>query len=209
MRFADRRDAGQQLAAKLANTSGDIVVYALPRGGVALGVEIAKALGAPLTLAISRKVAHPDAPEYAVCAVTETGPLICNETERMVLPAEWLQQAEAKQRAEAKRRRKTYLKGREQVSAKGKTAIIVDDGVATGLTLQAAIAEVKKQQPKRLIVAIPVAPSDVAETLQTEVDKLVVVTIPTVYLGSVGAYYDSFPQVEDAQVIDQLSEVAP
>lgn len=208
MRFADRRDAGQQLAAKLADISGDAVVYALPRGGVVLGVEIAIALGAPLTLAISRKVAHPNAPEFAVCAVTETGPLICNEIERSSLDPEWLKQAEAEQRAEAKRRRETYLADRQPVSAKGKTAIIVDDGVATGLTLKAAIAEVKKQEPARTIVAVPVAPRDVAEELRAEVDELVALTIPVVYLGAVGAYYDFFPQVEDSEVIEQLSEVS-
>src|SRR6266550_4282235 len=166
MRFTNRIQAGQLLAQKLLPYRDNAVVYALPRGGVEVAAEVARALQAPLELIISRKIGNHSNPEYAVCAVTETGPLICNEYERSNLDPTWLKQAERAERAEAKRRREVYMAGRKPISAKGKTAILVDDGVATGLTMRAAAAEVKAQQPKQLIIAAPVISRDAESELR-------------------------------------------
>ena len=181
------------------------VVYAMPRGGVVLGYEIAKALKCPLSLVITRKIGHPHSPEYAIGVVTEEGETIFNEEEIKLVDQTWLKEELKNQREEAKRRRDVYLGGKKPISAEGKTAIIVDDGVATGLSLFLAVKKIKKEKPKRLIVAIPVAPKDTALRLKKEVNELVAMLIDENYLGAVGAYYQEFNQVEDREVIDLLS----
>jgi predicted phosphoribosyltransferase len=202
MRFKDREEAGRKLAEALEKYRGtDVVVYALPRGGVVLGYEIARALNAPLDLVISRKIGYPGNEECAVCAVAEDGHMICDRAGASRLDPDWLQSQALKERHEARRRREVYLKGREPLPAEGKTAIIVDDGVATGLTLILAIEELKHRNPKKIVVAIPVAPADTAEKIRYEVDDLVAVEIPEFYLGAVGAYYDKFPQLTDEEVV--------
>jgi len=202
MRFKDRVEAGKKLAEALEKYRGeDVVVYALPRGGVVLGYEIARALNAPLDLVISRKIGYPGNEECAVCAVAEDGHMICDRAGASRLDPDWLQSQALKERQEARRRREVYLKGREPLPAEGKTAIIVDDGVATGLTLILAIEELKHRNPKKIVVAIPVAPADTAERIRDEVDDLVAVEIPEFYLGAVGAYYDKFPQLTDEEVV--------
>lgn len=205
IQFHDRQDAGKQLAEALAPYRGkSTVVYALPRGGVVLGFEIAEVLGAPLDLVITRKIGHPLSPEYAVCAITEDGVMLCNEEERASLGEAWLRSAAAKEQKEAVRRRVAYLGGVKSTSAKGKIAILVDDGVATGLTLRVAVQALRAQEPKKLIVAIPVAPHEVAELLRQEADELVILDDARDYLGAVGAYYNVFPQVTDGEVITLL-----
>lgn len=207
--FIDRRDAGKRLAAALKEYKGtDAIVYALPRGGVVLGFEIAKALKAPLDLVITRKIGHPANPEYAVCATTESGELLCDERERASLDPAWLKQAASRERKEATRRRKLYLQGAAHVSAAGKTAIVVDDGIATGLTIRAAVRSLRAERPKALIVAVPVAPHEVVEVLKKEADRVITLEDARSYLGAVGAYYDDFPQVTDGEVI-QLIESLP
>ena len=185
----------------------EVVVYALPRGGVVLGFEVARALHAPLDLVIARKIGHPSNPEYAVCAVTEDGTLLCNELERASLDPEWLKQKAEKEREEAERRRKTYLKDKKHISAAGKIAFVVDDGVATGLTLRAALRSLRAERPKKLIVAVPVAPHEVVEILRKEADEVIVLEDVRDYRGAVGAYYDDFPQTTDEEVIQLLQEV--
>lgn len=203
--FKDRKEAGQLLAEQIIQyRDKDAVVYALPRGGVVLGFEIAQALHAPLDLIIARKIGHPDNPEYAVCAVIEEGEPFCNEEERATLDPVWLEKEIEKEREEAKRRREKYLKGRKHRSARNKIAIVVDDGVATGLTLRSALRSLRQEQPKELIVAVPVAPHDLVEILHTEADKVVVLKDEKNYLGAVGAYYQNFPQVSDGEVIELL-----
>ena len=204
MRFENRTDAGKKLAEKLQDYKGeDVIVLALPRGGVVLGYEIAKSLGAPLDLIITRKIGHPDNPEYAICAVAEDGHTLCNEVERSNINDEWFDKVVVEEQEEAKRRRKLYLKGKRK-NIKGKTVIIVDDGIATGLTLRLAIMEAKHSNPKKIIVAVPVAPKDVAGEIEKSVDGFIALQIPEVYLGAVGAYYDSFEQVTDEEVIGLL-----
>lgn len=205
MRFRDRTDAGRQLAQRLEPYRNQpTIIYALPRGGVVLAVEVATALGAPLDLVIPRKIGHPYNPEYAICAVAENGELVCNEQESSRLDPGWLQQQVAHERAEARRRRQLYLGDRPPLPATGKTAIVVDDGIATGLTMIAAIHDLRQRQPARLVIAVPVAPRDTADYLATLVDEVVGLDISDYYLGAVGAYYNYFPQVSDAEVISLL-----
>jgi predicted phosphoribosyltransferase len=205
MRFVDRQEAGKELAMALARYRGrDTVVYALPRGGVVLGFEVARALHASLDLVIARKIGHPHSPEYAVCAVTEKNGLVCNENERAKLDPEWLDRAVQRERQEAARRRKVYLKNVEHISPRDKTAIIVDDGIATGLSILAALQSVRAQKPRELVVAVPVAPHEIAEMLRSEADTVVILEESENYLGAVGAYYEYFPQVSDMQVIELL-----
>ena len=210
MLFSDRNQAGRMLADALGEyKDGATVVFALPRGGVVLGAEVARGLNAPLDLVVPRKIGHPDQPEYGVCAVTEDGHLVCSRDEISRLDPAWLTAEVQKQQAEAKRRSDDYLTGRPRVDAAGKTAIVVDDGVATGLTMLAAIEEVKDRGPEKVILAAPIIPSDVAVRLKRYVDQLVALDIPAVYLGAVGAYYDKFEQVEDrdvAEILDTLEQ---
>ncbi|MBU6388454.1 phosphoribosyl transferase [Patescibacteria group bacterium] len=200
MHFQDRRDAGVRLAKALARYDGeDAVVYALPRGGAALGAEVAAQLELPLSLIIPRKISHPEDPEYAVCAVTEEGELVCNEDESGKLDPKWLTAAAKRGQREAKRRRAAY--GGARLSATGKIAIIVDDGIATGLTMRAAIRTLRHELPSEVIVAAPIAPREVVEYLRGEADDVVVLDDTEPFLGAIGDYYESFPQVTDDDVI--------
>jgi putative phosphoribosyl transferase len=208
MLFKDRKDAGARLAEALEKYKGeDVILLALPRGGVVLGAEIAKKLDARLDLIIARKIGHPTNPEYAICAVAEDGPPVCNLMEIKNIDPRWLAEEILLARNEIKRRREKYLGEVRPYSAKGKTAIIVDDGIATGITMLAAIDELKQHKPKRIVVAIPVTPYDTAQKLKEMVDDLVSLDIDENYLGSVGAYYLDFSQVEDSEVISILRSV--
>mgnify|MGYP001564952139 CR=1 FL=1 len=212
MYFANRAEAGRLLAQKLSIYKGkDVVVYALPRGGVVTAIEIGKYLEAPVDLIIVRKIGHPAAPEYAIAAIAEDGHMVGSEDELSLLDPGWLEEEKNRQRAEAKRRREKYLAGRAPISAKGKVAILVDDGVATGLTLRVGIVELRHCHPGRLVVAVPVIPKSTATLLRSEVDEVVALEIPEegAFLGAVGAYYDDFSPVEDEEVIELMGGAAP
>jgi putative phosphoribosyl transferase len=205
MRFINRQDAGLMLAEELAvYKNASCVVCALPRGGVVLGKVIAESLEVPLGLIIPRKIGHPTYPEYAVCAVTEDGHLVCTQDEIARLEPEWLKQSIIEAQGEARRRRELYLNHRKPVTTEGKTVIITDDGVATGLTMLAAIQSAKDNKPIRIIVAVPVMPLEVYSVLQKYVDDIVVLDVTDHFLGGVGAYYTEFEQVEDEEVIKLL-----
>lgn len=205
MLFMDRRDAGIRLAKALEKYKGrDVVVFALPRGGVVLGAEIAREFNAPLDLVITKKMGHPSNPEYAICAVAEQGEPVCNPSELSRVEPTWFQDELKRIRAEIKRRRMEYLGDAAPIDVAGKTAIIVDDGIATGYTMMAGILELKKRKPKRVVVAIPVTPYETAQTLLTMADDLVSLDIDRNYLGAVGAYYRDFRQVEDDEVVALL-----
>lgn len=207
MVFIDRSDAGQQLAQKLLKYKGRAVIYALPRGGVVTGAEVAKELDAPLDLILVKKIGHPYDPEYAIGAVAENGEPVFNEQETDGLDKCWLEQTIQKHREENNRRRKEYFeKGYKAPKVKGRVAIIVDDGIATGLTMEAAINQVKALLPQKIIVAVPVAPYEAVEDLQETADELVTIDNPEDFLGSVGAHYQYFDQIEDNEVIDLLKE---
>ena len=208
MLFKNRSEAGQKLAELLSDyASEDVIVYALPRGGVILGAEIARALNAPLDLIITRKIGHPSNPEYAVCALAEDGAPICNQSELERLGHPWLEEEKHKAREEIQRRREEYVGDPTQKDIKGKTAIIVDDGIATGLTMMASIEEMKLHEPKEIVVAIPIVPYLTSLKLEGMVDKVVYVEATRDFLGAVGAYYEDFTQVDDEEVKRILKEV--
>ena len=215
MRFEDRTHAGRLLADALrAYAAQDVVVLALPRGGVVVGVEVARTLSAPLDLVLPRKVGHPDYPEYAIAAVAEVGDVVANEKETARVDRAWFERAVATERAEAARRRVSYLGGRPAVDLTGKTAIVVDDGIATGLTMRAAVRDVKSRGAARVVVAVPVAPADAVVDLRETVDEVVTLLAPQAYEGAVGAYYRRFAQVSDDEVVrclagDDMAWAAP
>lgn len=204
-RFHDRTEAGKKLADALQHYKNQTaVVYALPRGGVVLGVEVAKSLELPLDLVIPRKIGHPMNPEFAICAVAEDGSLVCSAIGEQYRQQPWFKDLVNKEIAESKRRRAVYLADRKPVEAKGRTAILVDDGIATGLTMRAAIRSILAQEPKEIVVAIPVGPSDVINALHREVDDVVYLAPPESFVGAVGAHYDDFPQVTDEEVVNLI-----
>lgn len=172
-----------------------------------MGVEIANKLQAPLDLIITKKVGHPSNPEYAICAVAEEGEPICNTYEISRIDPKWFEAEVVRIKSDIKRRRQEYFGEISMRDVSGKTVIITDDGIATGFTMIAAIKEIKKRAPKKIVVAIPVTPYDTAKILKTMTDDLVSLSIDTDYLGSVGAYYMDFRQVEDSEVIALLKSV--
>lgn len=207
MLFRDRRDAGRQICQLLKKYQGqEAIVFALPRGGVVVADEIAHFLHAPLDLILAHKIGHPYYSEYAIAAMSEDGQLIGNMNEVLPLGKNWLDKERESQFAEFKRKRKLYLKDRPQLPLDNKIAIIVDDGIATGLTMQAGILELKRRHPKKIVVAVPVSPKDTADRLKPLVDDFVCPLIPSDFIGSVGAYFADFPQVEDEEVIEILQE---
>jgi len=220
--FKDRVEAGQKLAQRIIqylypvsniptdkdrdkDKDKDIIIYALPRGGVVLGAEIAQTLGAELDLVIVRKIGHPYEPEYAIGVIAEDGDLILNPVEFKNLDKKWLEDAKKREQEEAKRRREKYLGKKPKIDAAGKIAIIVDDGVATGLSMELAVKEIKHKKPKEIIIAVPVIPKDTAIKLEKEVDKLITLSVEEDYAGAVSAYYKYFPQVEDEEVIEIMN----
>jgi len=206
MPFTDRIDAGKKLAAALGQYRGrrDAVIIALPRGGVVLGRVVADALDLPLDLVVPRKIGAEGNKEYAIGAVTEEGGAVWNESERAQARDGYLAKEVAKQQAEARRRLELYRAGLPPRRLKGRTVIIVDDGVATGHTLRAAIETVRTSGAARIVAAVPVCPEDSADRLRREVDELVVLETPRVF-WAIGAFYDEFDQVEDDTVIDLMS----
>jgi putative phosphoribosyl transferase len=211
MRFKNRTEAGKLLAQALAKYKGQpAVVFALPRGGVVPSVEIARDLGAPLDLLLAHKVGHPYQPEYAIAAVSEDGHIIANAQEMQRIDKRWFESEVEHQMQEIKRKREKYLKGKKESSLQDKIAILVDDGIATGLTMQAGVLELKEKHPRKIIVAVPVSPKSTAQLLQNQVDEFVGIQVPNneEFLGAIGAYYDDFSQVEDEEVIAILENYA-
>jgi putative phosphoribosyl transferase len=206
--FLDRTDAGTKLAQALMAYKGQpVVVYALPRGGVVLGVEVARSLEAPLDLIVVRKIGHPLQLEYAIGAVAEDGYVVTNPNEIATLDKRWFDRAAAVELKEAQRRRALFLHGLRPVQVRDKIAIIIDDGLATGLTMLAAIHEIRKRGPQKVVVAVPVAAAETADKLRPEVDDLIVLYIPE-WLGAIGAFYQRFDQVSDHEVVTLMKSSA-
>lgn len=176
------------------------VVYALPRGGVVLGYEVACHLDAPLDLIITRKIGYPGSRECAVCAVSEDGEMICDSMGASRLDPAWLKARADEEMEEANRRRRVYLGDRPPLEAGGKVAIVVDDGLATGLSILLAVMVLKKQHPRKLVVAVPVSSPEGAERIRAEADELVALDVPE-YFSSVSEHYEEFSQLEDEDVI--------
>lgn len=207
--FINREDAGRQLAAQLMRFKDEHpCILALPRGGVPVAFEVAKALRAPLDLALVRKIGAPFQPELAVAAVVDgkAPELVVNErlVREIGLTDDWLAEEESKQLREIERRRQLYLGGRPRIDVAGKTAIIIDDGIATGATVRAAIHATRRAKPKRLVLAVPVAPVPTLAALRPEVDELVCLEAYQDF-GAIGFYYRDFTQVDDETVRELLA----
>jgi putative phosphoribosyl transferase len=209
--FSDRRDAGVQLASRLEEYKGQtgLLVLALPRGGVETGYEIAHYLKVPLDIVIVRKIGFPGQPELAIGAVSETGGVVLNDSiiSMYGVSKDYIEREVSQQKKEISRRVELYRKGRRLPSLEGKTIILVDDGVATGATVKAAIITLKEEKLKKLIVALPVAPVSMADEIEQMADTLICIETPFDFMA-VGAYYHDFTQVSDEEVIDLLKRSA-
>lgn len=205
MVFTDRRDAGRHLAAALDHLRDqDPVVLAVPRGGVVVGREVAERLGALLDVIVPRKLRAPYNPELAIGAVAEGGAAVLDEMAHGVSAAYLEQETEA-QRAEIARRVKAYRGGRPLPSLAGRTVIVLDDGIATGATLIAALRAVRAMAPAHLVAAVPVAPPESVARMAREADEVVCLSAPE-FFQAVGQFYEDFTQVDDAEVVALLSE---
>ena len=208
--YQDREDAARQVLEALPPlVDDDIVVLALPRGGVPIGAVIARALNAPLDLLLVRKVGAPRNPELAIGAVTGPGNdgLVVNESVAQLygLTREDVARLAEPELDELERRRQAYLGQRPKVPVRGKTVILVDDGIATGTTVRSALVALRQQGPKRIILAVPVASADVLADLENQVDR-VVCPEPHLHFGAVGGAYRVFDQVADSTVIDLMQQ---
>jgi putative phosphoribosyl transferase len=210
--FVDRTEAGRRLLERLAALALERpVVLALPRGGVPVGFEIARGLGAPLDLVLVRKFGAPWQPELAVGAVIDGdhAETILNQdiVKELQIPQSYIADASARELAEIERWRSLYLAGTARAPVAGRTAIVVDDGIATGATMMAALGAIRRADPLQLVLATPVAPPDAIERLRPHADAVVCLATPR-QLGAVGAFYEDFGQVSDAEVVDLLARAA-
>ena len=203
VRFADRLEAGRALAARLGAYAHrhDVVVLGLPRGGVPVAAAVADALGAPLDVLVVRKVGVPDQPELALGAVAEGGVSLMNEdVYRMVAPdPAVVERAVARERAALDQRLAAYRAGRPGVPIDGRVAIVVDDGLATGASMEAAVRALRPRGPARVVVAVPVASREAVQRLAAVADEVVAAIVPSPF-HAVGAWYGDFSQTEDAEV---------
>jgi putative phosphoribosyl transferase len=209
MKFTDRADAGRRLADKLAHfRDRRPTVLALPRGGVAVGFEIARALDAPLDIVLVRKIGVPWQPELALGAVTDGAQaetfIDAALARELPLPAHYVDEETAHQLAEIERRRLIYCSGRPPLDLTGRVAIVVDDGIATGATMRVALRAVRRRGPAWLVLAVPVAPPETLAALATEADEAVCLETPRM-LTAIGLYYRDFHQMRDDEVTDLLS----
>lgn len=201
--FHNRQDAGRRLAEELVRYRGENpIVLTLPRGGVPVGYEIARALGAPLDVLVARKLGTPGQPELAMGAVAPGGVLIVNE--RLVawleVSEEQIERVAAKERAEMERRLRLFRGEGSAPVVRDKTVILVDDGIATGMTVRAAILSLRRQGPRHLVLAVPVCAAQTAKELLVEVDELVCLKTPTDLLA-IGFWYENFEQISDDEVM--------
>ncbi len=207
--FRDRKDAGMHLAEKLKEYAGqrDVIVLALPRGGVVTGAEVANRIKAPLDVLIVRKIGHPLEPELAAGAIAETGAIVYNEdvVSGGGVSREYLTAEVERQKSEICRRQQLYRNGEKLRSLAGKTVILVDDGVATGATMKAALSALKQEQVAKLIVAVPVSPEETAAELRTMADAFICLDVPMDFMA-VGSYYAEFRQTMDAEVVALLND---
>ncbi|CAN5718114.1 phosphoribosyltransferase [soil metagenome] len=206
--FQNREAAGRRLGEQLLRYQDEApVVLALPRGGVPVGAEISRALDAPLDVIIARKLGAPGQPELAIGAVAPGGVRLVNE--RVVrwlgIPEDWIELATEEGLAEAERRMRRFREGRPALALRERSVILVDDGIATGMTARAAILAIRAEEPRQIILAVPVCAKETAEKLSREVDELVCLEIPD-DLWAIGLWYRDFHQVPDEEVVDLLEE---
>jgi putative phosphoribosyl transferase len=204
--FRDREDAGRRLAERLAGYRDEgSVVLALPRGGVPVRYEISRTLGTPLDVFVARKLGAPDQPELGIGAVAQGGVRVLNEDalEALAVPDGYIARAAEEETAEIERRLELLRGERPEPEVRGRTAILVDDGLATGVTARAAVAALRSHDPRRLVLAVPVRAAQTAKILRSEVDELVCLEAPA-DLGAIGLWYEDFYQVPDEEVVGLL-----
>lgn len=208
--FEDRRDAGHRLAEKLQalELKGDIIVLALPRGGVPVGYEIARALDAPLDIFVTRKIGAPGNPEFAIGAIASDGTVVLddNVVEDLYISDSYIESETERQLTEVQRRLSVYRGDEPPPRIEGRTVVLVDDGVATGATVRASLRALRQRGPARLVLAVPVGPPQTIAELRELADDIVVVDTPQPF-WAIGRFYRSFSQTTDDQVI-QLLEAA-
>ena len=211
MTFADRTEAGQKLARKLGKYAqrDDIAVLGIPRGGLPVAFEIATELGAPLDVFIARKLGVPGQEELAFGAVASGGVRYLDReiVESLGIAESDIARVTEQERKELERRENVYRGGRPAQKVEGRTAILVDDGIATGASMEAAIAALRQLRPARIVVAVPVAPQSTCKRLRPKVDDLVCLQAPELFYA-IGQFYDDFSQLTDAEVIEMLHRSA-
>lgn len=208
-RFKDRSDAGRYLARFLQHYSerDDVVILALPRGGVPVGFEISRALHAPLDIFLVRKLGFPGHEEYAIGAIASGGVRVLNPHARNVgfLSQEMIDRVTAREQVELERRERLYRGDRPAPNYSGQIGILVDDGLATGSTMRAAVLALRQHDPKKIVVAVPVAAVDSCEMLQADADEVVCAMTPEPFYA-VGQWYEQFGQTTDEEVQDLLEQ---
>jgi putative phosphoribosyl transferase len=212
MPFKDRSDAGRKLAKALAGyKKRHPIILALPRGGVPVAAEVCTALKAPLDLVLVRKLGVPFQPELAMGAVVDGAAPIIVRNEDVIQAANidesTFNAIRDTELSEIEQRRQRYLGGRDRVEVAGHTAIVIDDGIATGATMRAALHAVRARRPQRLVLAVPVAPTSTLAELQSEADDIICLEDYEIF-GAIGIYYANFRQVSDQEVIDTLKQFA-
>ena len=208
MLFEDRADAGRRLATRLASYADERpVVFALPRGGVPVGFEVSRSLGAPLEVIVARKLGAPGQPEFGIGAVAPGGVRILNERvlQALGIPEDYLDWVSNREFEEADRRLRLFRGDRPYPDLKDRTAILVDDGLATGVTARAALLALRRLDPRRLVLAVPVCAPQTAELVRHETDDLICLLMPD-NLEAVGLWYRNFEQVPDEEVVRLLEE---
>lgn len=203
--FADRVEAGKKLASELKRYSGNAVVLAIPRGGVVVGYEIAHELHVPMDIIVPRKIGAPQNPELAIGAVTEDGTIILDQQliEYLRVSESYIREETQRQQLEIKRRLTFYRKNITFPNLKDRNVIIVDDGIATGATIQAALSSIRKKNPKSVVIAVPVAPPSTINALKRQADHVVCLFTPTSF-SAIGQFYRDFAQTSDDEVIKLL-----
>lgn len=206
MIFKDRIDAGKQLVEKLKEYKGDenAIVVALPRGGVVLGNEIARELNLPLDIVVPRKIGAPGNPEFACGAITEAGEYVPNPDAGRI-SEDHIKSETEKEKQESKRRLNLYRPGMRERDFKNKTVILVDDGIATGLTMEAGIKTLKEMGVNEIIVAVPVSAEDSYQRVKEMVKRIICLDQP-MFFGAVGQFYEKFDQTEDKEVIELMKK---